>query len=111
MHEFLQRRYYDLLAEMEDENFDDIAVQRTWSAKLLTVSGDEPMPMRALDAIAYNKALSAIYSDESTLRENRQRVTWLQRRLRHVFAFHAAEFPTEASLAGNEKHSWWSRLS
>ena len=60
-HEFLQRRYYELLSEIETSDPDDRALERKWSAKLLTITADEPMTMRALDAIAYNKALDAIY--------------------------------------------------
>jgi hypothetical protein len=95
-HQFLQRRYYELLAEMENENLDDEAIRRKWSAKLITISGDEPMPMRALDAIAYNKALSATCDDPATLQGYRQHVSFLQRRLRHIFAYHAASFPLES---------------
>lgn len=96
-HEFLQKRYYELLAEMESENLDSEPFKIKWSCKLLTLAGDEPMAMRALDALAYNKALSALVGDPDTLLQHRQRVTWWQRRMRHIFAFHSAAFPPEAS--------------
>jgi|ERR1044072_7297711 hypothetical protein len=96
-HQFLQRRYYDLLSEMENENLDDDDAMRKWSAKLITISADEPMPMRALDAIAYNKALGATFGDDpEILRRHRQQVSFLQRRLRHLFGFHSASFPLES---------------
>jgi hypothetical protein len=102
-HEFLQRRYYELLAEMEKGDLGSPGTREKWSAKLLTLAGEEPMTMRALDAIAYNKALAALESDPEALRQNRLRVTWLQRRLRHIFAFQAAEFPTKASISGKSE--------
>ena len=97
-HQFLQRRYYDLLSEMENENLDDDDTLRKCSAKLITISADEPMPMRALDAIAYNKALGATFGDDpQMLRLHRQRVNFMQRRLRHVFAFQSAPFLRKVS--------------
>jgi hypothetical protein len=98
VHEFLQRRYYEMLAEMENENISDEKIKAKWSARLLTISAEEPMPMRALDAMAYNKALSAVYDDPETLAEYRQHVSWIQRRLRHIFAFHGSKFPPEAKI-------------
>src|SRR5947209_4224914 len=102
-HQFLQRRYYDLLSEMENQNLDDEDTTRKWSAKLITISADEPMPMRALDAIAYNKTLEATFGDDpEALRLHRQRVSFLQMRLRHVFAFQSALF-----LHGSEYLRQW----
>jgi len=97
-HEFLQKRYYELLAEMDDADFSNENTLAKWSANLLVIAGDEPMAMRALDSLAYNKALSATYEDEDIIRGNRIYVSWLQRRLRHIFAYHSAEFPTEDAL-------------
>lgn len=104
-HQFLQRRYYEMLSEMESEDLEDSAIKTKWSTKLLTIASDEPMPMRALDAIAYNKALSAIYGDPEFVKSNRQRVNFVQRRLRHIVAFQSAPFPYEI-----EYISRWSRI-
>lgn len=57
VHEFLQRRFYEILGEIEASKSDNDEVMRKWSAKLIALSADEPMTMRALDAIAYNKAV------------------------------------------------------
>jgi hypothetical protein len=95
VHEYLQRGYYELLSEMENENLDNEKTKRKWSTKLLTISSDEPMPMRALDAIAYNKAVAATSDNSEFVLKNRQHVTFLQRRLRHIFAYHSAQFPLE----------------
>jgi hypothetical protein len=105
-HQFLQRRYYDLLSEMENEDLENDDALRKWSAKLITLSADEPMPMRALDAIAYNKALGATFGDNpEIMRSHRQRVNFVQRRLRHFFAFQSAPFPLESEYVGA-----WQRL-
>ena len=105
-HEYLQKRYFEFLAEMDDANLGDATILARWSAKLLIISGEEPMPMRALDALAYNKALSAIYDNDDVIRNHRIRVSWWQRRLRHFFAFHSAEFPTEHQWRARP---WWWR--
>jgi hypothetical protein len=98
-HEFLQRRYFEMLAEIElDPNPD----QRRWDAMLFTIASDEPMPMRALDALAYNAALDAITSDPEIKRLNRLRIPFVQRLLRHFIAFHAHEYRPQS-----EHVSWW----
>ena|ERR1035437_8214040 len=48
-HEFLQRKYFEMLAEME---LDPSPERKKWDAKLFVIASDEPMPMRALDALA-----------------------------------------------------------
>lgn len=91
VHEFLQRRLYELLAEIEGSDGYDPAAMRKWSSKLLTITADEPMTMRALDAIAYNKALDAIVPADEKYKF-RQVVAWWQARLRHFVAFQAVDF-------------------
>lgn len=91
-HEFLQRRYYELLAEMDSSGTRDEEKLRNWSAKLLTISGEEPMTMRALDAVAYNKALDATCDDPVQRAQYRQNVSWWRYLLRHFFAFQSATF-------------------
>jgi hypothetical protein len=108
-HDFLQRRYYEMVAKMEREPKDTPERQRGWSAELVTIAADEPMTMRALDALAYNKALSAIVSDPKTMEDYRQRVTWWQKRCRHLVAFQSAAFPTEKEFASLRKQRWWRR--
>lgn len=91
VHEFLQRRYYELLSEIESEDVDNEIVRRKWSSKIVTITGDETMTMRALDALAYNKALAALLPAAEQA-QYRQQVKWLHVRLRHVLAFHAVDF-------------------
>ena len=57
VHEFLQRRYYDLLAEMEAESLDNPTTRALLCKKLLTISGEEPMTMRALDVVSKDVVL------------------------------------------------------
>ena len=90
-HEFLQRRYYELVAEMEGQDLADEAARRSWSAKIFTIAAEEPMTMRALDAIAYNKALDAMYAPEDKAKY-RQRVSNWQYCCRHFFAYQDADF-------------------
>jgi hypothetical protein len=95
-HESLQRRYYEVLAEMDAEAPADLeAAKKKWSAKLLTIAADEPMTMRALDAVAYNQALDAMYDDPDVQRQSRQHVTWWRYLLRHVCAFQRTNFHTK----------------
>ena len=91
-HEFLQKRYYEMLTEMETEDMEAEAVKKKWSAKLLTIAADEPVPMRALDALAYNKAVDALISDITEAQKCRLHVWWWQRRLRHYIAFQGVQF-------------------
>src|SRR5690349_21121170 len=41
VHEFLQRRFYELLAELEATNPGDEHAMHKWSAKLITLTADE----------------------------------------------------------------------
>jgi hypothetical protein len=91
-HEFLQKRYYEMLSEMEADNIESQEVKAKWSGKLLTIAADEPLTMRALDALAYNKAVDALVSDVAAAQSYRLHVGWWQRRLRQFIAFDGAQF-------------------
>lgn len=59
-HEFLQRRFYELIAEItETLDATDQDLVR-WKATLIRLYGEELPPMRALDAIAYNAAVDSL---------------------------------------------------
>jgi hypothetical protein len=109
-HIFLQKRYYDLLADMEvSRNADGVEAKKRWSAKLITIAGDEPMPMRALDALAYNAALDAWTTNPEVLKEHRLDVPWRYRRLKHFVAFQGTQFVPRSRHKGpfaRLKH-WW----
>jgi hypothetical protein len=91
-HEFLQRRYFKMVSEMEAGNPDDAAEHQKWSTKLLTIAADEPMTMRALDAVAYNNALDSLYSNPDDQKAFRQHVPQWCYLLRNVFAFQGRNF-------------------
>jgi hypothetical protein len=76
---------------METDPSPDQDATKKWSAKLLTISGEEPMTLRALDAVAYNKALDAVFDDAETQKRYRQDVGW-RYYLRNYFAFHGHNF-------------------
>lgn len=60
IHEFLQRRFYELAAEMaETPEATQLDVEK-WAGQLRRLYAEEPPPMRALDAIAYNAALDSL---------------------------------------------------
>jgi hypothetical protein len=105
-HLALQKQYFALLAEMETStDVDTDKGMKKWSAKLLTIAGDEPLAMRALDALAYNSALDALISDLDELERYRLYVPWWQRRLRHVVAFQGTQFRPRQT-----KERWWHRV-
>jgi hypothetical protein len=92
VHLYLQKRYYELLTEMETRAKDTDADRKRWSAKLLTIAADEPLPMRALDAIAYNTALDSYIEDPDEVAKYRLHVSWCQRRLRHFWPYAGTQF-------------------
>src|SRR5215203_3370112 len=57
-HEFLQRRYYELIAAISEPRGEE-QIPR-WEAELNRLYSEEPPPMRALDAIAYNAACDSL---------------------------------------------------
>lgn len=112
-HEFLQKRYYEMLSEMDAENAHSDDATRKWSAKLCLISADEPLPMRALDALAYNRAVDGSTEDLEEASRLRLYIPWHHRRLRHFFAFQAAEYvPSHAHRSWLTRlTSWWQRMT
>jgi hypothetical protein len=108
-HEFLQKRYYEIISEMETSDVDSDEAKKKWSAKLLPLAADEPIVMRALDALAYNKAVDALISDPQEATNCRLHVPWYQRRLRHVWAFQNAQYLPNAAHTSLLKRCrlWW----
>jgi hypothetical protein len=104
-HEFLQRRYYELLSEMDaDPEVNSESAKRKWSAKLVTIAADERLTMRALDA-AYNQALDAMHDDPDIQKEYRQSVSLWQYSLRHFFSFQRTNFHAVAFGSKPQRHS------
>jgi hypothetical protein len=90
-HAYLQRRCYEMLSEVErigdvsdtlPPKINDIRGQLT------TLYGEEPPPMRALDAIAYNAACDSLLDGKGRLLVN-----WRQSMFRHLYPFNGTDFP------------------
>lgn len=91
-HEFLQRRYYELLAEVTERIGPEPSDVAKWKAQLQRLAAEEPPPMRALDAIAYNAACDSLGKDHG-----RVRVTFWQSLWRHLYPFNGTSFPYVAA--------------
>lgn len=89
-HEFLQRKYYDLLAEIEEAPAFTEDFVRTLNTKLMRIYGEEPPVMRAADAIADNQASQSMYGIR-----NRIHVSLWESWTRHIFAHDKGEFPAK----------------
>lgn len=101
-HEFLQRKYHEMLADIELET--DVDIQK-WNSKLQTIAADEPMPMRALDALAYNAALDATTSDLEVRIQNRIHIPVCHRLLKNFLPRNGYEYRLES-----QHRRWWRRL-
>lgn len=91
-HEFLQRRFYELAAEIEESGqaaVEPDAVHR-WNSLLNRMYAEEPPPMRALDAVAYNAALESLGRNKAGLIV----LTAWQSISRQVLPFNGVYFPT-----------------
>jgi hypothetical protein len=87
-HEFLQRRFYELSAEITEKKEptdDDLA---RWEATLNHLYAEEPPPMRAVDAIAYNAAIDSV----DPKKEGRIRLRWWQVAFAQVWSFSDTAF-------------------
>ena len=56
----LQRDYYNLLADIEENTNPTAKDRASWKAKMTRISADEPPTLRAIDAKAYNDAIDAM---------------------------------------------------
>jgi hypothetical protein len=92
-HDFLQRRYYQLIAEMKRVAAPSHENICEWEAIMYEIYAEEPPPMRALDSIAWNAACESMGGDK------RIKVTWYQSLLRNIWAFNGSEFPYERPAA------------
>jgi hypothetical protein len=90
-HAYLQRRYYEMLSELErlgDVTDADLPKLLEIRGRVTALYGEEPPPMRALDAIAYNAACDSLGEDKGRLL-----VRWWQSAFRHFYPFNETDFP------------------
>jgi hypothetical protein len=100
-HEFLQRRFYEVIAKIEEKRPDTEEFLSELEAEMVRIYADEPATLRALDAVAYNETVDALGSTNG--RADRLVVTWLQRLLMHWYAFSQAHFLTEGEKRARSK--------
>ena len=85
-HEFLQRRFYELNADIAETPPTDKALAQ-WESTLSRLYAEEPPPMRALDAISYNAAASSMGFKQRLVINRRQSF------FKHLLPYNKAEFP------------------
>jgi hypothetical protein len=91
-HDFLRRKYYELLAKLMEGHAEEDIAERV-HCDMLRLSATEPPPLRALDAIAYNAALEGMGRDQS----KRIPVSWWESLMRHVYPFNSTDFASRAA--------------
>jgi hypothetical protein len=87
-HEFLQRRLYEMIAEMSETKEPTAEQLARWEATLNRVYAEEPPPMRALDAVAYNAAVDSLGRGA----EHRIPIRWWQSLFRQFWPFNETAF-------------------
>ena len=98
VHAYLQRRCYELLAELEGTVSLDESKIAALRAKLIILYGEEPPPMRALDAVAYNAACDSIGKSTERVKINGWQSLW-----RHIYPFNGTEFaPPKTSATASQ---------
>ena len=90
-HDTLQRRYYELLAEIDCELSPTSEVCARWKADISRISADEPPTKRALDAVADNQATNALIGGDRP----RLKITKWQSLTRQLFAHNSGAFPVD----------------
>lgn len=98
-HAYLQRRYYDLLAEITENPGEENAMR--WEACLSRIYGDEPPPKRALDAVAFNAACQALRGNNAP----RVKINPWQNFWRQWYSFPGSKFPVTGANAENASPS------
>jgi hypothetical protein len=86
-HAYLQRRCYELLADLELLASPTDGAVLSLRAKLTTLYGEEPPPMRALDAVAYNAACDSLGKESKRVVITPWQALW-----RHLYPFNGTEF-------------------
>jgi hypothetical protein len=87
LHENLQRRYFEIIAKIEKILTPTEQEVADLKSEMNLLYADEPPPMRALDAIAYNKACDSLGCPEG-----RRAINPWQWALQHFYSFPDTEF-------------------
>ena len=88
-HNGLRQRFYSVLAELEDciEDTTDLSTIRK---QMYALYADEPVILRALDAICWNQTYLSLKQDPQF--ENLIHVSWFESLMRHVLPFDNSKF-------------------
>lgn len=86
-HEFLGRRYYEILARIEETIDPTAEFAAKLHADMFRIYADEPPQMRALDAIVYNQASRALGATKILKFE------WYHLLTRHIISWANGDFP------------------
>lgn len=87
-HEFLQRRFYEIVAEIAEAKNPGASKFDGWEAALNRLYAEEPPPMRALDAVAYNAAVDAT----DIMKKGRISLRWWHVAFKQFFSFGQTAF-------------------
>jgi hypothetical protein len=90
VHDRLQRRYYDLLAKLDECVDPTSAFCKQILGEISRITSDEPPTLRVLDAVAYNEALDALYGEAK--KAQRLKIGLWRYWFRHTWAFNGAQF-------------------
>lgn len=100
-HEILQRRYFSLLADIEETLDPDEQQCARWKSEFSRAAADEPPVLRALDAISDNQATAALLGASKP----RLKVTFWQSITRQIFAHNAGTFPVSESWSKTDQEA------
>lgn len=91
-HKWLHKNYKEFLRELqlEDAAIDEVCTK--FSAKLITMSVEEDIQMRAAMALGYNETLDMLVDDPELRASRRLRVRWYHVMFRHFFSFKGTDF-------------------
>lgn len=95
LHDALKRRYYMLLARLEEKPDAGARQIARWQARILAITAEEPVTYRAVDAVAHNEAIDTLGLDPG----EKQVLTKRQYRWRHFYTAQGVTFPYARELA------------
>lgn len=99
-HQALQRDYYNLLGDIEEELEPTAEQLAIWYGKMVRIAGDEPPVLRALDAKAYNDAMGAM---EYYPAGDRLHLPWYHRLLGRMLSYDGYNFKKISELPGYQE--------
>lgn len=89
LHDDLKRRYFMLIARMDEEPNASLSKIHRWQAKIMKITAEEPVTYRAVDAVAHNEAIDTLGYDDG----EKQVLSKSQYRWRHFTTAQGVTFP------------------